>query len=244
MSEPTPAPTPVAAPSWEPLPERERRVLGVLVEKQKTSKTADSYPLTLNALTLGCNQKSNRDPVLDLTDDEVEESLSALQKKGLVTRLTGGRVDRFRHELYERWTRNGPQLAVLAELLLRGPQTKGELRGRAGRMDPIDTLDALEEVLRPLAERRLVVYLSDADRRGALVTHGFHTPDELGRFKSHPGGAADAPSPARAAAPDALAGIERRLTEALDEVAKLRAAVNVLEQQVAELRNLPAGASG
>jgi uncharacterized protein YceH (UPF0502 family) len=217
----------------------------VLVEKQKTSKTADSYPLTLNALTLGCNQKSNRDPVLDLTDDEVEEALSPLQKKGLVTRLTGGRVDRFRHELYERWTRNGPQLAVLAELLLRGPQTKGELRGRAGRMDPIDTLDALEEVLRPLAERRLVVYLSDADRRGALVTHGFHTPDELARFKTHPSAATDAPSPARpAAAPDALAGIERRLTEALDEVAKLRAAVTALEQQVAELRNRPNGASG
>src|SRR2546421_2590388 len=99
-----------------PLPPEERRVLGVLVEKQKTSKTADAYPLTLNALTSGCNQKSNRDPVLDLTDDEVEVVLNTLQKKALVTRVTGSRVDRFRHELYETWTRNGPQLAVLAEL--------------------------------------------------------------------------------------------------------------------------------
>ncbi|MBN9518439.1 DUF480 domain-containing protein, partial [bacterium] len=170
--------SPDPAPQWEPLPEYERRVLGVLVEKQKTAKTADAYPLTLNSLTTGCNQKSNRDPVLDLTEDEVEETLSALQKKGLVNRLTGGRVDKFRHLLYDLWTSNGPQLAVLAELLLRGPQTKGELRGRASRMAAIDTLDDLEEVLKPLAERKLVVYLGPPDRRGALVTHGFHTPDE------------------------------------------------------------------
>src|SRR5947208_15625728 len=86
------APLPLA-----PLSPEERRVLGVLVEKQKTSKTADSYPLTLNALTTGCNQKSNRDPVLDLSEYEVEEALAALQKKGLVTRITGRRAERFRH---------------------------------------------------------------------------------------------------------------------------------------------------
>src|SRR5438552_14583793 len=93
---PQPAPPP---PTWDPLPPLERRVLGVLVEKQKTSKTADAYPLTLNALATGCNQKTNRDPVLDLTDDEVEETLTALQKKGLVMRMTGSRVDRYRHQL-------------------------------------------------------------------------------------------------------------------------------------------------
>src|SRR6266568_1348390 len=127
--------------TWEPLSPLERRILGVLVEKQKTAKSADIYPLSLNALTIGCNQKSNRDPVLDLSDDEVEEGLSTLQKNGLAVRLTGSRVDRFKHELYEKWTRHGAQMAVLAELLLRGPQTKGELRVRAARMDPIDTLD-------------------------------------------------------------------------------------------------------
>src|SRR5947208_9133739 len=92
------APLPLA-----PLSPEERRVLGVLVEKQKTSKTADSYPLTLNALTTGCNQKSNRDPVMDLTDDDAEEVLTSLQRKGLVMRMTGSRVDRFRHLLYEAW---------------------------------------------------------------------------------------------------------------------------------------------
>src|SRR4051812_46153213 len=158
-------PPPPPAPSWQPLSPAERRILGVLVEKQKTSKTADSYPLTLNALVTGCNQKSNRDPVLDLNEIEVEEGLTALQNKGLVERMTGGRAERFRHRLYDVWTRNGPELAVLAELLLRGPQTRGDLRGRAGRMDAIDTLDALDAILKPLAERRLVVYLTDPDRR-------------------------------------------------------------------------------
>src|SRR4051812_49838599 len=153
-----------------PLTPEERRVLGVLVEKQKTSKTADSYPLTLNALTTGCNQKSNRDPVMDLTDDDVEEVLTGLQKKGLVMRMTGSRVDRFRHLLYEAWAVQKVELAVLAELLLRGPQTKGELRGRASRMDPVDTLDDLENVLRPLVERKLVVYLTHPDRRGAVLS--------------------------------------------------------------------------
>jgi uncharacterized protein YceH (UPF0502 family) len=240
---PAPAPAPAPAPSWEPLSVAERRVLGVLVEKQKTSKTADSYPLTLNALTTGCNQKSNRDPVLDLTEDETEAALTGLQKKGLVMRMTGGRVDRFRHLLYEAWTKNGPQLAVLAELLLRGPQTKGELRGRAGRMDPIDTLDDLEAVLGPLVERRLVVYLTDPDRRGAVLTHGFHTPDELARLRAQHGGTpAPVQSPPVAtgerptAPPDALAGFEARLARAVDEIGRLKAAVAALQEQVADLR--------
>lgn len=228
----TPPPPPPAA-EWPPLPVTERRVLGVLVEKQKTSKSSDAYPLTLNALTLGCNQKSNRDPVLDLTDDDVEETLSALQPKGLVMRITGGRVDRFKHLLYDKWTNSGPQLAVLAELLLRGPQTKGELRGRAARMDPIDTLEALDEVLAPLVARRLVVYLTPADRRGAVLTHGFHLADEFSRLKAHHGSLAVEPdAPARAAPP----AVDARLTDALADIAALKAAVASLEAQVAELK--------
>jgi uncharacterized protein YceH (UPF0502 family) len=236
--------------AWAPLPPVERRVLGVLVEKQKTSKTADSYPLTLNALTTGCNQKSNRDPVLDLSEFEVEDALAGLQKKSLVTRITGGRVERFRHELYDRWTRNGPQLAVLAELLLRGPQTKGELRGRAARMDPIDTLDQLDEILKPLIERMLVVWLTEPDRRGAVLTHGFHSPDEIPGLKAH---ATTAPSATQTPAtvlatpaprgnsdtgpdPHALAALEARLTDAVEEIARLKAAVAALEAHLADLR--------
>lgn len=218
-------------PAWQPLPEYERRILGVLIEKQKTAKTADAYPLTLNSLTTGCNQKSNRDPVLDLSEDEVEEVLPSLQKKGLVNRLTGGRVDKYRHLLYDLWTSNGPQLAVLAELLLRGPQTKGELRGRASRMATIDTLDDLEEVLKPLAERKLIVYLGPPDRRGALVTHGFHGPDEaagLSARQAHV--SADSDAPRTTIRVESTGELERRLGAAEAEIA-------VLMKQLAELTN-------
>ena len=234
--QPQPAP---AAPTWEPLPPLERRLLGVLVEKQKTSKSSESYPLTLNALVTGCNQKSNRDPVLELDEVEVEEGLEPLQTRGLVTRITSGRVDRFRHELYAVWTNAGPELAVLAELLLRGPQTKGDLRVRAARMAPIDTLDALDEVLKPLPDRRLVIYLTDPDRRGAVVTHGFHTADELPRLKALHAGAPtavselDAPAPRPAPAPG---GFDARLTAALAEIDALKARVAALEVQLANFQ--------
>jgi uncharacterized protein YceH (UPF0502 family) len=228
-------------PAWPVLLPIERRILGVLVEKQKTSKTADSYPLTLNALVTGCNQKSNRDPVLDLDEVEVEEGLTALQNKGLVERVTGGRAERFRHKLYDLWTRNGPELAVLAELLLRGPQTKGDLRGRAGRMDAIDTLDALDEILKPLVARRLVVFLSDPERRGALVTHGFHAPDEQARTKTYvPAAVPSPPLPASTS----LAAMEAKLGAAIAEIDTLKSRTDALEAAVADLKKqlgLPAG---
>src|SRR5690349_13573665 len=124
-SEPEATP-PEPPPAWPILTLQERRVLGVLVEKAKT--TPDGYPLSLNALVTGCNQKSNRDPVTSLSDVEVEEVLDGLGKKGLTTRITGGRVDRWKHNLYEAWRAGKVELAVLAELLLRGPQSEGELR--------------------------------------------------------------------------------------------------------------------
>ena len=112
--------------TWPVLDINERRVLGVLVEKAKT--TPDSYPLSLNALTAGCNQKSNREPVMSLTDLDVEDTLLRLQKRGLVIKVTSSRVDRWRHQLYEAWHLDRVDLAILTELLLRGPQTEGELR--------------------------------------------------------------------------------------------------------------------
>ena len=169
---------PDSIPVREPLSILERRVLGVLIEKQKTSKTADAYPMTLNSLTTGCNQKSNRDPVLELSDDDVEETLTALQRKNLVMKMTGGRADRFRHLLYEAWSASKVEMAILAELLLRGPQSVGDLRGRAGRMEEIADLEQLQGFLKDLVERKLVVYLTEPDRRGAMVTHGFHAPEE------------------------------------------------------------------
>jgi uncharacterized protein YceH (UPF0502 family) len=237
-------PQAVAPETWPVLQPIERRILGVLIEKQKTSKTADSYPLTLNALVTGCNQKSNRDPILDLDEVEVEEGLTALQKKGLVERVTGGRAERFRHKLYDAWTRNGPELAVLAELLLRGPQTRGDLRGRAGRMDAIDTLDALDSILKPLVARRLAVFLSDPERRGALVTHGFHTPDELSRLKATSSAAVDAaPGPAPVA-PDVVAALEARLAAAVTEIDSLKSRTAALEKVVGDLQKQLGSSTG
>lgn len=216
---------------WPPLSVNERRVLGVLVEKAKT--TPDAYPLSLNALVTGCNQKSNRDPVLELTDADVEEALAGLQQKGLAVKITGGRVERWRHSLYEAWKVDKVELAVLGELLLRGPQTEGELRGRASRMEPIADLDSLRSVLRRLAERGLVVYLSPEGRRGTLVTHGFHTAEELADLRS---GSAEPPQPREPSRARVSPEWEGRLEAVENTVVALR-------EQIDELRRLLEGAA-
>jgi uncharacterized protein YceH (UPF0502 family) len=219
-----PAASPPPATPLQPLGLVERRVLGVLVEKAKT--TPEAYPLSLNALVTGSNQKSNRDPVLDLTEDVVEDALLALQQKGLTSQITGGRVERWRHQLYEAWRVNKVELAILGELLLRGPQTEGELRTRASRMEPIEDLDALRALLKPLAERKLVVYLTEQGRRGTTVTHGFHEPAELARVRhAYSSAVSAAESPTVEIRP-------ARATELADVVARVAA----LEIAIAELR--------
>src|SRR3954454_654347 len=145
--------------SWVPLTPRERRVLGVMVEKAKT--TPEYYPLTLAALVTGCNQKSNRDPVTNYDSDDVEEILQGLRKKGAAVMIEGGgRVVRWKHTLYDWLKVSKVELAVMAELLLRGPQTEGDLRARASRMEPLADLPALQTILEALAPRGLVQYLS------------------------------------------------------------------------------------
>lgn len=219
-----------AAPTWYALAPDQRRVLGVLIEKQKTSKSADAYPMSLNSITTGCNQKSNRDPVTDYDEDQVETTLGTLQRSGLVMKMTGSRVDRWRHLLYEAW--NNPskvEMAILAELLLRGPQTEGDLRGRASRMDEIKDLDELRAHLRALAERNLVVYLTAAGR-GAMVTHGFHTEAELGQARGAAGASLErGESSARVSSSPSF---EARLNEAFEEIAKLKEALARLESRL------------
>jgi uncharacterized protein len=219
--------------AWPVLGLHERRVLGVLVEKAKT--TPDIYPLSVNALVAGCNQKSNRDPLLNMTEDDVEQALTTCQKNGLAVKITGGRVIRWRHNLYEAWKVEKVALAILGELLVRGPQTEGELRTRASRMEPIDDLDKLREELRPLAERRLVVYLTPERSRGTMLTHGFHEPQELEHLRGRHAGAATeehAPSPVRQPTDP---GFEARLEETRAEVAALRDMVTDLQTTVARL---------
>lgn len=174
---------PVAERSWVPLAPRERRVLGVMVEKAKT--TPEYYPLTVAAIVTGCNQKSNRDPVTNYDADDVEEILQDLRRKGAAVMIEGsGRVVRWKHTLYD-WLKVGKvELAVMAELFLRGPQTEGDLRARASRMEPIADLPALQAILETLAARDLVVFLSPpGQKRGVVVTHGLYPPAELEKVR-------------------------------------------------------------
>jgi uncharacterized protein YceH (UPF0502 family) len=234
----TEAASPPAEP-WPVLDMYERRILGVLVEKAKT--TPDVYPLSINALISGCNQKSNRDPLVTLGDHEVEQTLARCQKKGLVERVTGSRVDRWRHTLYSSWAVDKVDLAVLAELLLRGPQTEGELRSRANRMEPIEDLDALREVLKPLSERKLIVYLTP-EGRGALLTHGFHDPQELEhvRARAVEQSAAAATAGARSVSPaveSGLSEVRNELHALRDLVGRLQADLGMLQAEVQRLRS-------
>ncbi|MDO4549967.1 MAG: DUF480 domain-containing protein [Planctomycetia bacterium] len=163
-------------PRWTFLSPVERRVVGVLVEKAKT--TPNTYPLTLNAIIVGSNQKSNRFPMMDLNEDRAEEALEGLRLKGAVILVEGaGRVPKYRHKLYEWLGVDKVELAVMAELLLRGTQTEGELRARAARMEPIADVGQLRPILERLAEKNLIV------RWGRIVTHNLYSPAEMERQK-------------------------------------------------------------
>jgi len=136
----------------------ECRVLGSLMEKELA--TPDYYPMTLNALTAACNQKSNRHPVMTLGEPDVVKALESLKEKRLtIAASDSGRVPKYRHLLFEKLKLEPDEQAVLAELLVRGPQTVGELKGRSERMAIMGDLAQVELLLDELAERDLVVRL-------------------------------------------------------------------------------------
>jgi hypothetical protein len=131
----------------------EARVLGALIEKELT--TPEYYPLSLNALVNACNQKSNRDPAMNLSEDAVSGALRSLEKQGLAGPADGmdNRVTKYEHRLQEVFNFDRREAAVLCELLVRGPQTPGELRGRASRMHPFDDLGQVQSTLQRLMQR-------------------------------------------------------------------------------------------
>jgi uncharacterized protein YceH (UPF0502 family) len=221
--------------SWVPLNPRERRVLGVLVEKAKT--TPEYYPLTIAAIVTGSNQKSNRDPVTNFDADDVEEILQGLRKKGAVVMVEGGgRVVRWKHTLYDWLKVTKVELAVIAELLLRGSQTEGDLRARASRMEPLTDLAALQAVLESLAAKNLVVYLTPPGvKRGVIVTHNLYPPNEMDREKSRLASAPavdDEPDrPSRSASPRT----ESAPAITPEDFATLRSELNALREQVQAL---------
>jgi len=144
----------------EPLHPVEVRVLGALIEKDIT--TPEYYPLTVNSLQNACNQKSSRDPVVQFDERTVEQALETLKNKHLVVRISGAghRVEKFAHRLGEVLNLGRREMALLCVLMLRGPQTVGELRGRTERMHDFNDLDEVERVLETLEKSELVARAS------------------------------------------------------------------------------------
>ena len=196
----------------------EGRVLGVLIEKQRT--VPDAYPLTLNALVAGCNQKSSRDPVLDLSDSDVQQALDGLRDRALVIESSGGRVMRYAHNAERVLGVPSQSVALLAVLLLRGPQTAGELRINSDRLHRFADISAVDAFLRELAERQA----------GALVAELPRTPGTretrwtqlLTEVAAEAAPTRETPQPAD--------------TSLADEVAALRAEVAALREEIASMR--------
>lgn len=204
------------------------RVLGVLVEKQRT--VPDAYPLTLNALVAGCNQKSSRDPILSLTDTEVQEALDALKAHSMVIETSGGRVMRYAHNAERALSLPSQSVALVAALLLRGPQTAGELRINTERMHRFADISAVEGFLNELAAREagaLVVELPRAP--GTRETRWMQLLTEAAPAQPTPGRADETRSP------DAST-LAREVVMLRDEVATLREAVAALQTEVEALR--------
>lgn len=222
----------------------QRRVLGVLLEKAFT--TPESYPLTLKAATAAANQKSNRDPVTNYSEDAVLQTLDELRELGLAAVLLTetGRTERYRHYMRKRFNFTEPQLAILTELLLRGRQQLGELRARASRMVPIESLDDLRSELTGLMDEGHVQASGPLERRGIEVDHSFYLPEEGHRLEpqtiieEQESAAARPTTPTRAAAgPDIAVGALRQEIETLKgELEQLRNQQQHLREELDALK--------
>lgn len=204
-----------------PLSLLETRVLGTLVEKQHT--VPDSYPLTLNALVTGCNQKTSRSPVMEATESEVQATIDSLKRANLVIESSGSRVARYSHNVDAVLKIPSQSVAIIAVLMLRGPQTPGELRINCDRMHRFSDLSAVEGFLNELAARPaggLVVEL--ARQSGARENRWAHL------LSGTP--AADIVSSEKQKTPD-TGGLEERIARLEAEVAELRAALDKVRLQ-------------
>ena len=197
----------------------ETRVLGVLVEKERT--VPDSYPLTLNALTAGCNQKTSRDPILNATDEEVQEALDRLKSLDLVMETSGGRVMRYAHNAGRALHLPPQSVALLAVMMLRGPQTPGELRINSERLHKFGDILSVQAFLDELAERPAGPFVKELARQpGARENRWMHLLGGEPADEAAPRDPHDAPSS------DAITA---------SEVATLRAQVAELRGELASL---------
>jgi uncharacterized protein len=207
----------------------EARVLGALIEKDIT--TPDYYPLSLNALVNACNQKNNRDPVMTLDEESVRHALATLQEKRMAGPASGAdsRVTKFEHRLQEVFNFDRREMAIVCALLLRGPQTPGELRSRSDRMyhfealeDVISTLDRLAQRDPPLAR----ILPRQPGTKESRYTHLFSGEPEIDTTDA---------SVERALSPGS-AGAADRLTQVEEEVTRLRQELTEVQQELAAFR--------
>lgn len=207
------------------LTEIEARVLGCLVEKEIT--TPEYYPLSLNALVNACNQKSNRDPHMNLAESEVQQALRVLGQHGLArSASTDSRVAKYEHRLADTFNFTRPETAILCELLLRGPQTPGELRSRAERMHPFEDLSLVHSTLKHLVERELPLVLLLPRQPGTKEA----------RYAHLLSGSVETPEPEPAVAREASAN--RTGEDELEEsrAIQLEEKVQHLEKELADLK--------
>jgi uncharacterized protein YceH (UPF0502 family) len=206
----------------------EARVLGSLVEKELT--TPEYYPLSLNALVNACNQKSNRDPAMSLDEDAAREALRSLDKKGLAGPADNmiSRVSKYEHRLQEAYNFTRHEIAILAELLLRGPQTPGELRSRADRMHKFDDLGIVQSTLQRLMKREPPLVKVLPRQPGTKEA----------RYAHLLSGDVAAPPPEASAGVAVPSGVSsgERIARLEERVASLQSDVVELKQQLASFR--------
>jgi uncharacterized protein len=205
-----------------PLSPLEARVLGVLIEKQRS--VPDTYPMSLNALVAGCNQKTSRSPIMNASEAEVLEALDALKHRSLVVETSGGRVMRYAHNAERALGVPSQSVALLATLALRGPQTAAELRSNSDRLHRFADVSAVEAFLHELAERPAGELVAELPRSpGTRETRWVH-------LLSGPPAAADtAPSDGAAEQSIDIDSIATQLQALRDDVERLKVAVAALQ---------------
>lgn len=216
----------------------ERRVLGVLIEKALA--LPQYYPMTVNAVVTGCNQKQNRDPVMDVDEEAVWDALETLRAQNVALRIAagpGGRADKWKHNVTETLGWQTPQRAVMAELLLRGPQTVGELRGRAARLTSLDSADSVTEILNALAAAPTPFVKSGSRQPGQSAirwTHLLYPPGEQVAASPHVAPVTDRPSQSEGPRREIPSASDRSIAS---ELLDLREQVAELQRELRELQD-------